>query len=50
MSVVIVEHDLDLIWKYSKYVHFLSEGELLFHGSPDEVKENRTVAEKYMGL
>lgn len=50
MTVVVVEHDLELIWSYCTYVHFLSEGELLFHGPPDAVKENRTVAEKYMGL
>lgn len=50
MTVVIVEHDLELIWSYCRYVHFLSEGELLFHGPPDKVKKNRTVAEKYMGL
>jgi ABC-type branched-subunit amino acid transport system ATPase component len=50
MSVVIVEHDLDLIWKYCAYVHFLSEGEMLFHGTPSDVKKNRVVAEKYMGV
>jgi ABC-type branched-subunit amino acid transport system ATPase component len=50
MTVVIVEHDLELIWKYCAYVHFLSEGEILFHGTPDDVKKNRVVAEKYMGV
>lgn len=50
MTVVIVEHDLELIWKYCGYVHFLSEGEILFHGPPAAVKKNRTVAEKYMGV
>ena len=50
MNVVIVEHDLELIWKHCKYVHFLSEGEILFHGTPKDVKENRVVAEKYMGV
>jgi ABC-type branched-subunit amino acid transport system ATPase component len=50
MTVVIVEHDLDLIWKYCTYVHFLSEGEILFHGTPKDVKKNRVVAEKYMGV
>lgn len=50
MTVVIVEHDLDLIWKHCKYVHFLSEGKILFHGTPKDVKENRVVAEKYMGV
>lgn len=50
MSIVIVEHDLELIWSYCNYVHFLSEGELLFHGTPESVKANRVVAEKYMGV
>ena len=50
MTVVIGEHDLDLIWKYCSYVHFLSVGEILFHGTPDDVKKNRVVAEKYMGV
>lgn len=50
MTVVIVEHDLDLIWKHCKYVHFLSEGAILFHGTPKDVKKNRVVAEKYMGV
>lgn len=50
MSVVIVEHDLDLIWDYCEYVHFLSEGEMLFQGTPESVKKNRVVAEKYMGV
>ena len=50
MTVVIVEHDLELIWKHCKYVHFLSEGSILFHGTPKEVKKNRVVAETYMGV
>lgn len=50
MTVVIVEHDLELIWKHCKYVHFLSEGSILFHGTPKDVKKNRVVAEKYMGI
>ena len=50
MSVVIIEHDLDLIWSNCHYVHFLSEGSILFEGNPEEVKKNRVVAEKYMGV
>ena len=50
MTVVIIEHDLDLIWSNCAYVHFLSEGEILFEGSPEDVKGNRVVAEKYMGV
>jgi len=50
MRVVVVEHDLPMIWEYCDYVHFLSEGSILFEGKPDEVKSNRVVAEKYMGV
>lgn len=50
MRVVVVEHDLPLIWEYCDYVHFLSEGSILFEGAPEEVKSNRMVAEKYMGV
>lgn len=50
MRVVIVEHDLPLIWEYCDFVHFLSEGSILFEGAPEDVKANRVVAEKYMGV
>ena len=50
MRVVVVEHDLPMIWEYCDYVHFLSEGTILFEGTPEEVKSNRVVAEKYMGV
>lgn len=49
MSILIVEHDLDLMWELCTMVHFMAEGELLLQGTPDEVRQNRVVAEKYMG-
>jgi len=49
MSIVIVEHDLDLIWGVSEIVHFMAEGEILFQGPPDEIRSNQTVINKYMG-
>lgn len=50
IRVVIVEHDLELIWSFCEYVHFLSDGEMLFMGTPEDVKANRVVAEKYLGV
>jgi ABC-type branched-subunit amino acid transport system ATPase component len=49
MSVVIIEHDLDLIWNACEYVHFLSDGEVLYQGRPDQVRTNDIVRKKYMG-
>jgi len=49
MSILIVEHDLDLIWKVSENVFFMAEGEILIQGAPDEIRKNKTVISKYMG-
>ena len=48
-SVVIVEHDLNVIWNLSDDVHFMAEGSVLMHGSPEEIRDNKTVIEKYLG-
>jgi ABC-type branched-subunit amino acid transport system ATPase component len=49
MSILIVEHDLDLIWGVSENVYFMAEGEILIQGPPEEIRKNRTVINKYMG-
>ncbi len=49
MSILIVEHDLDLIWNVSELVYFMAEGEILLKGTPEEIRKDRTVAVKYMG-
>jgi ABC-type branched-subunit amino acid transport system ATPase component len=49
ISVVIVEHDLDVIWAMSDHVHFMAEGSVILQGGPDYIRENETVIEKYLG-
>ena len=34
VSVVIVEHDLNVIWSFSDYVHFMAEGSVVLQGRP----------------
>lgn len=48
-SVVIVEHDLDVIWELCDEVTFMAEGRVLMKGDPDEIRSNATVVEKYLG-
>jgi ABC-type branched-subunit amino acid transport system ATPase component len=48
MSILIVEHDLDLIWGVSENVYFMAEGEILIQGPPSEVRKNKTVVKKYI--
>lgn len=49
MSVVIIEHDLDLIWNVCEYIHFMADGRIMAQGTPDEVRTSTMVREKYMG-
>lgn len=49
MSVVIVEHDLEVVWSLSEYVHFMAEGSVILQGDPDEIRRHDTVVEKYLG-
>ena len=49
LAIVIVEHDLGLIWEVCEFVHFMVDGEILVQGTPAEIRASRTVAEKYLG-
>jgi ABC-type branched-subunit amino acid transport system ATPase component len=48
-SVVIVEHDLNVIWSLCDEVHFMAEGKVILHGDPQSIREHATVVEKYLG-
>jgi ABC-type branched-subunit amino acid transport system ATPase component len=48
-SVVIVEHDLNVIWSLCDEVLFMAEGSVVLRGAPREIREHRTVVEKYLG-
>ena len=49
VSVVVVEHDLNVIWNLSDYVHFMAEGSVVLQGDPAWIREHDTVVEKYLG-
>ena len=48
-SVVVVEHDLNVIWSLCDEVLFMAEGSVILRGDPQTIRENRTVVEKYLG-
>jgi ABC-type branched-subunit amino acid transport system ATPase component len=48
-SVVVVEHDLNVIWSLCDEVLFMAEGKVVLRGAPQSIRENRTVVEKYLG-
>jgi len=48
-TVVIVEHDLNVIWNLCDKVHFMAEGSVVLDGDPETIREHRTVVENYLG-
>lgn len=48
-TVILVEHNMDLIRELSDYVFVLDSGKLLAEGNPSEVLARRDVIEAYLG-
>jgi ABC-type branched-subunit amino acid transport system ATPase component len=48
-AVVVVEHDLNVIWNLCDEVHFMAEGSVILRGDPQSIREHHTVVEKYLG-
>jgi branched-chain amino acid transport system ATP-binding protein len=49
MTVLIIEHDMDLIMGISDSITVLHQGKVLAEGSPAEIRANRVVQEAYLG-
>lgn len=48
-TVILIEHNMDLIRELSDYIYVLDAGKLLAEGKPDEVLARRDVIEAYLG-
>lgn len=48
-SVILIEHDMNLIRELCDYVFVMDEGKLLTKGKPEEVLKKREVIEAYLG-
>ena len=49
MTLVFIEHDMDIVFKYAQTIRVLSYGKVLAEGRPDEVRRNPMVIEAYLG-
>jgi branched-chain amino acid transport system ATP-binding protein len=48
-TVVIIEHDMDVVFSLADRITVLHLGRLLATGTPDEVRENQDVKDAYLG-
>lgn len=49
MTIIFIEHDMDIVFNYADVISVLRDGELIASGSPEEIKENQYVQEAYLG-
>lgn len=48
-TVVIIEHDMDVVFSLADRITVLHHGEILATGSPDEIRANQEVKDAYLG-
>jgi len=49
LTVLVIEHDMSLIHQTCDEVYVLNFGQIIAHGTPDEIKHNPAVIEAYLG-
>jgi branched-chain amino acid transport system ATP-binding protein len=49
LTVLIIEHDMDVAFEVANEVTVMHQGEVLAEGSVEEIRGNETVREVYFG-
>ena len=49
LSVLLIEHDMNLIMKISEHIMVMEHGKPIAYGSPQEIRENPMVVKAYLG-
>ena len=49
MTIIFIEHDMDIVFNYSQKISVLHHGSLIATGSPEEIRRNEVVQTSYLG-
>jgi ABC-type branched-subunit amino acid transport system ATPase component len=49
VTVLLIEHDMDLVFKFATFISVLVNGALFVQGTPEEIARDRRVREVYLG-
>jgi len=50
VTAVVIEHDMDVVFRYSDRIVMMHEGALLADGPPDAIRANEAVASILLGI
>ncbi|MCL1812634.1 MAG: ATP-binding cassette domain-containing protein, partial [Treponema sp.] len=50
LTIFMIEHHMDLVMKISERIYVLDFGELISHGTPEQVQNDHRVIDAYLGV
>lgn len=49
IAILVIEHDMDLVFRFAQHITVLVQGAVLTEGSPDEIANDQRVRDVYLG-
>ncbi|RTZ84267.1 MAG: ABC transporter ATP-binding protein, partial [SAR324 cluster bacterium] len=49
ITLFVIEHNMRVVMNLADSLYCLAHGEMLAHGTPDEIKNNQNVIDAYLG-